>query len=107
MSVVLGSIVFHNGSGLAMRLSIEAPKGTPVYGPKPVDPGSTIKISPQSNNCQSARIIADNPDEPGHDAKQEFIIAPSTGRYSYLGSIEVTFSPGDITGWARISTEHS
>jgi hypothetical protein len=106
MSIRFDSVVFHNATGITdLQLSIEAPKDTPVYGPKQLPPTGSVTVSISRDNCPSAVLIVNDPDHG--TIKQSFAAVSALGQPSYLQSVEAEYYVGEIFGRMIASTEEA
>ena len=104
MSIPFVDVVFHNTNNIDVTLTVEAPTGTVVSGPQTVGPKSTVTVRPGVDNCASALIIAS--DATHGEFKQSFgMAAPSSGRPSYLESIDVRYGIASFSGSVKARTE--
>src|SRR6516162_6155970 len=97
MSVRFESVLFQNMTGITdLSLSIEAPKGTPVYGPNPLPANGSVTVPIFRDNCPSTVLIVD---DPSHGTiKQSFAAVSELGLPSYLQSVEAQYYVGEIFG---------
>jgi hypothetical protein len=104
MSVPFADVVFHNTNNIEVTLTIEVPAGIVVSGPQTVQANASVTVRPGVNNCASAVIIAS--DTTHGEFKQSFgLAAPSSGRPSYLESIDVRYGIASFSGSIRARTE--
>jgi hypothetical protein len=106
MSVRFEHVTVHNMTGITdLSLSIEAPKGTPVYGPTPLQPNAPVTVPIFRDNCPSTLLIVVDPDHG--TIKQSFAAISELGLSSYLQSVEAQYWPGIIYGQMTASTEEA
>ena len=104
MSIPFVDVVFHNTNNIDVTLIVEAPTGTVVSGPQSVRANATVTVRPGVDNCASALIIAS--DTTHGEFKQSFgLAAPSSGRPSYLESIDVRYGIASFSGSMKARTE--
>jgi hypothetical protein len=106
MSVRFEQVVLQNMTGITdLSLSIEAPLGTPVYGPKPLPANDSVTVPVFRDNCPSTVLIVDDPDHG--NTKQSFAAVAELGLPSYLQSVEAKYYVGEIFGRMIASTEEA
>ena len=104
MSVPFTEVAFHNTNNIDVTLTVEAPSGTVASGPQTVRANSSVAVRPGVNNCPSSVITAS--DTTHGEFKQSFgLAAPSSGRPSYLESIDVSYGIASFSGSLRARTE--
>src|SRR5437868_14212989 len=104
MTIAFVGVVFHSINNIDVTLTVEAPTGTVVSGAQTVGPKSTVTVRPGVDNCASALIIAS--DATHGEFKQSFgMAAPSSGRPSYLESIDVRYGIASFSGSVKARTE--
>lgn len=104
MSISFADVTFHNTNNIDVTVTVEAPVGTVVSGPQTVPANSSVTIRPGVVNCTSALIIAS--DTTHGEFKQSFgMAAPSSGRPSYLESVDVRYGIASFNGSLKARTE--
>lgn len=56
---VFQTLTIENSTGIAMKVTVEAPIGTTIVSARDVAPGSTVTINPYVNDVSSVLIKAD------------------------------------------------
>jgi len=102
MPVSFAEIRFYNTNGIDEPLTIEAPIGKVVYGPKTVPASSSVTINPNQTDCQSVLIRAGDP--PHHD-EQSFATIGSRPLPAYLERLSVRHAIGSLHATLSARTE--
>jgi hypothetical protein len=94
--VLLREVLFHNENGIDVDLTIEAPVGEPVFGPKKVVADAPTHIPVERYNCISVLIMVKA--SPDHEEEQQtFATAkPQFGKPIYLESVDVRYHIGSF-----------
>jgi hypothetical protein len=104
MSVQFADLVFRNNNNIAVTLTVQAPIGTVIIGPQTVPENSHVTLHPGIDNCVSVLLIAN--DTTHGEFKQSFGMAsPSSGRSSFLESVDVRYVIASFSGSVKARTE--
>ena len=93
--VDFGSAIIENSTGIAMRVTVEAPVGTIVVGPLDVAPGATVTLSPGVSNVSSALIRADFGSD--HGTYSETVTVTGSPVDMYIEALRAVARIGEVT----------
>jgi len=93
--VEFDSFTIENTTGIKMRVTLEAPIGTPVITAQEVMPGQTAPFVPTARDVSSAKIIADFGED--HGKYTETITLTAQTVPVYIQQLSAAARIGDVT----------